>query len=353
MQERLQSAEETISQFEDFKKRASLREAALNSKVESLHSVAEEFAQNERLLQGKTPQSPSLEHVRVSDHYAQSREISRRKEAELKERLDEQCLISESLNDAVEEMHRLITTMIEANDAVATGPHQVVEQDRSVATEARQIASLPDVPVDPITNAVQADAAAPDHDAIQRFVTTVYITLFSLPHGYDSLAVLLRDLKYAHMHVRSSRCAFLLQRRLGTEGRSRGKGVGLRVVRSLPSVARDGSPDPCWSSSQWTSAVQSLPNQSGFGAIRRSTTRHRLWRLKVSRFGFLSSNTHGSRRALARQREENNKLRRQLASTMERVEKLKSEPLRAMPAIDSSRFKKQPTNNRSSDENKS
>lgn len=61
------------------------------------------------------------------------------------------------------------------------------------------MAALPDVPLDPITNAVQAEAAAPDHDAIERFITIVYITLFSLPHGYDSLAVLLRDLRYAKL----------------------------------------------------------------------------------------------------------------------------------------------------------
>ncbi|KAH7695287.1 hypothetical protein AAVH_37656, partial [Aphelenchoides avenae] len=47
-------------------------------------------------------------------------------------------------------------------------------------------------------------------------------------------------------------------------------------------------------------------------------------------------------RALARQREENSRLRRQLASTMERVEKLKSEALaknQPKPVLDASRFK--------------
>ncbi|KAH7707342.1 hypothetical protein AAVH_25422 [Aphelenchoides avenae] len=183
MQERLRSAEENIVELEESKQQASLREVALNSELQNRHSVVEGFAQNERLLQ---------------EHYAQSREISRRKEAALKERLDEQCLICESLNDAVEEMQRLITTIIEANDAIATERLQMVVPDtapeRNVATEARQLASLPDIPVDPITNTVQTEAVAPDRDAIQRFVNSVYSTLFSLPHGYDSLAMLLRDL---------------------------------------------------------------------------------------------------------------------------------------------------------------
>lgn len=43
---------------------------------------------------------------------------ARRKERELTESLREQCLISESLNETVEEMQRLILAMTEANDAL-------------------------------------------------------------------------------------------------------------------------------------------------------------------------------------------------------------------------------------------
>ncbi|KAH7718132.1 hypothetical protein AAVH_14460 [Aphelenchoides avenae] len=107
--ERLRSLEEEIVYGEAIKEQASVAEAELKSEIESLRSVAEQCVQHERLQE---------------EHYAQAREISRRKEAALKERLDEQCVISESLNDAVAEMQRLITSMIEANEAMATASLQ-------------------------------------------------------------------------------------------------------------------------------------------------------------------------------------------------------------------------------------
>lgn len=68
---------------------------------------------------------------------------------------------------------------------------------RDVAGEAPQAAFRPDVTVDRITSGLPANATAHDDNAIKRFVTAVYVTLFSEPHGYDSLPRLLHDLRYA------------------------------------------------------------------------------------------------------------------------------------------------------------
>ncbi|KAH7712855.1 hypothetical protein AAVH_19804 [Aphelenchoides avenae] len=299
MQGRLRSLEEEIVHCEAFKEQASAREAQLKSEVDSLRSVAEQCVQHERLQE---------------EHYAQAREISRRKEAAVKERLDEQCLISESLNDAVEEMQRLITAMIEANEAMATASLQAGVQgtapNRDVSTEARQATSRPDVPVDPVTNAVTSTTTTRDDDAVQRFVTTVYTTLYSLPHGYDSIARLLRDLS---------------------------EDSGL-----------DGETVACELGYESFEAFLHSPEMAPrilVGALPVGRPRYKVYPTKSDLERYvdqqLGTDYGDTKRALARQREENNRLRRHLASTMERVEKLKSEALakhQPIPVLDSSRF---------------
>ncbi|KAH7707353.1 hypothetical protein AAVH_25418, partial [Aphelenchoides avenae] len=289
MQERLRSVEEDFVQFREH---ASVRESELQSEVDSLRSTAEERAQHLLLLQ---------------EDYAQARDISRRKESALKEQLEEQCLISESLNAAVEEMQHLITMMIEANEERASGSLQAAIQDtaahRDVAGEAPQAAFRPDVTVDRITSGLPANATAHDDNAIKRFVTAVYVTLFSEPHGYDSLPRLLHDLRED-----SGLEGEALARELGYESFE----AFLHSPEMAPRIVLGALPD-------------------GRQCYKVYPTKCELEHYVAQQLGTDYGDT---RRALARQREENNKLRRQLASTMERVEKLRGEAAKPKPVLD-------------------
>ncbi|KAH7712850.1 hypothetical protein AAVH_19799 [Aphelenchoides avenae] len=172
-----------------------------------------------------------------------------------------------------------------ADSTAASNTGTVPERD----VTTRQGTSRPDVPVDPIT-------AARDQDAIQHFVTTVYTTLYSLPHGYDSIARLLRDLSEDS----------------GLDGESVASELGyesfeafLHSSEMAPRILVGASPD-------------------GRPRYKVYPTKADLERYVAQQLGTDYGDT---KRALARQREENNRLRRHLASTMERVEKLRSEAL--------------------------
>ncbi|KAH7684474.1 hypothetical protein AAVH_41018, partial [Aphelenchoides avenae] len=139
------------------------------------------------------------EKHQLQSDYALAQAEAQCREYELTENLREQCLVSQSLNDDVEEMQRLILAMTEANDALvangqpADAAHEGAGPSENDAPTTSHDATLTDVPLDPA--AAGSVTRSQDESALDQFITDVYATLYSRPRGYNNIPWFLRDLR--------------------------------------------------------------------------------------------------------------------------------------------------------------